>query len=198
MPEWEAKGYVGGGNVGDLIDSLQGRPAIVAGSARGVFGEVDRATSFFGGRALVFAVNDVGVLLPRVDHFVSLHTPRLDYWVAIRRDPTGASYGNVDFRVHDGGLHGPRLWYQWSKLTPTMSYSGYFAAQIAYLMGCSPVVLCGCPGDDTPRFWEKQSRPGAYAKGQANIKQEMEFKPDFKKVVRSMSGWSREFFGGLD
>jgi hypothetical protein len=198
MPEWEAKGYVGGGNVAELIDSAAGTPALVAGSARGVFDEVDRATSVFGGHPLTFAANDVGVLLPRLDHFVSLHTARLDFWVAIRRDPTGSSYGNIDFRVHDGGLYGVRPWYQWKELTPTMSLSGMFAAQIAYLMGCQPIVLCGCPNDDTPRFWETISRSKDYCKAQASIKQEMEYKPDFKNVVRAMSGWSKSFFGGME
>ena len=85
---------------------------------------------------LIFAVNDVGCYLAHVDHWVSLHTPRLDHWVEVRRDPTSRPMGNLDFHVHDAGLYGARTWYQWTGLTPLMALSGMFAAQVAYLMGC--------------------------------------------------------------
>lgn len=194
--EWDHKGYCGSGNVSGLLDSLQGRTAIVAGNGRGVFEEVEVVDM---GKEVIFAVNDVGVLLPRVDHFVSLHTPKLDLWVELRRDPSSTGYGNRDFRVHDAALYGERDWYQWKLLTPIMALSGMFAAQIAYLMGCESIILCGCPNDDTPRFWETGNISGnkSYVEVQRQIKQEMAFKPEFKKAVRSMSGWSKEFFGGF-
>jgi hypothetical protein len=194
---WFDKGYAGQGNVADLLDSLRGRPAIVAGSGHGVFAQVDEAKRALH-EPLVFAANDVAVLLPHVDHMVSLHTPKLDLWVELRRDPTSKGYGNRDFQVHDGGLYGERLWHQWTGLTPTMALSGYFAMQIAYLMGCAPIVLCGCPGDMTPCFWQTEPTNADYARiSQTQIIAEMGFKPEFKKVVRSMSGWSREYFGQL-
>src|SRR6266576_32569 len=196
---WEAKGYSGAGNVAGLIDSLRERPAIIVGSARGGFSEVEAAQRSLH-EPVVYAVNDVSVFLPHVDHMVSHHIPRLVHWAAIRRDPTGGSYGNVDFCVHDSGFYGKTEWYQWSGLTPVMALSGLFAAQIAYLMGCDPVVLAGCPTDDTPRFWEtceKSSNVG-YKHVQTQIRAETNYKPEFKNAVRSMSGWSKEFFGGLE
>lgn len=197
LNEWNAKGYCGGGNVAGLIDSLRGRAAVVAGSGQGVFNEVLRARTHLG-QPVVFAANDVAVLLPHVDHMVSLHSPKLDHWVALRSDETSKGYGNRDFAVHDGGLYGLRPWHQWCGLTPTMALSGYFAMQIAYLMGCAPIVLCGCPGDMTPCFWQGEQGSDTYARvSQTQIIEEMGYKPDFKKVVRSMSGWTREFFGAL-
>jgi hypothetical protein len=193
---WWNKGYTGAGNVEVLLDSLTG-PAIVAGNARGVFEDVEKACAELGDLAVVYAANDVGVYLPRVDHLVSLHGPKLAHWVALRRDDTSRPNGNNDFKVHDAGFHGKADWYQWKDLTPVMSLSGYFAAQIAYLMGCSPIVLCGCPGDATPRFWERTCTNPGYVQSQQSIREEMGYKPEFKKAVRSMSGWSREFFGGL-
>ena len=196
---WESKGYVGEGNTAGLLDSLSGRPAIVAGSGKGVFEEVQRTTRIMR-EPVIFAVNDVGVLLPHIDHFVSHHTPRLVHWVNIRRDPTGGSYGNTDFNVHDSGLYGAADWCQWTGLTPKMSLSGLFAAQIAYLMGCVPIVLAGCPTDDTPRFWETEYKTCnvGYEKTQKTFQQELYFKPEFKRVLRSMSGWSKEFLGGIN
>lgn len=192
---WSFKGYSGQGCRG-LFDSLCDRPAIVAGSARGVFEEISRAQSILGG-SLVFASNDVGVLLPRVDHFVSLHGPRLEHWVALRRDPTGTGYGNVDFEVHDAGKHGTREgWNQWTGLSPLMALSGLFAAQIAFLMGCKPIVLCGCPTDDTPRFWESEGRPG-YAKSQQMFLSEVGRNRELADALLSMSGWTKKVLGEL-
>ena len=191
-PSWESRGYCGQGNVDVLIDTLLGRTALVCGSGRGVFEDFDRV---YDGSQVVFAANDVGMYLPHIDHFVSLHTTKLDHWVAIRRDDSSKGIGNKDFHVHDGGLYGPRDWYQWEALTPTMALSGLFAAQIAYLMGCERIVLVGCPNDSTPRFFEREGRNGAYVNVQRQVTQEMAYKPDFKAAVRSVSGWSKEFFG---
>jgi hypothetical protein len=58
------------------------------------------------------------------------------------------------------------------------------------------VVLCGIPQDETPPFYVPSGRKdGAYKNGQSQIKEEMAFKPEFKAALRSMSGWTREFFG---
>lgn len=194
---WESKGYVGTGNVAGLLDSLSSRPAIVAGNAKGVFEEVERAMAALGPLAVTYGANDVAVYLPSLQHMVSLHTPKLEHWAALRRDGYSKPTGNMDFQIHDDGRWGPRPWHQWKDLTPTMALSGLFAAQIAYLMGCDPIVLCGCPTDSTPRFWEKTCTNNGYEKTQQQLIAEMGYKPDFKSRVRSMSGWSSWFFGGL-
>jgi hypothetical protein len=191
---WTHKGYAGSGNVEHLLESLRGRPAIVAGNGRGVFEEVIHCPL---GNPVVFAANDVAVFLPHLDHMVSLHTPKLENWAWLRRDDSSVGYGNKDFEIHDAGLYGKRTWHQWEGLTPTMALSGMFAAQIAYLMGCEPIVLCGCPNDDTPRFWEQTCTNRSYRETQESLISEMGYKPEFKKVLRSMSGWSKEFFGCL-
>lgn len=197
LRSWAHKGYSGGGNVAGLLDSLRGHAAVVAGSGLGVFDEVRQAQRALGDY-VVFAANDVAVLLSHVDHMVSLHSPKLDHWSALRFDETSKGYGNRNFQIHDGGLYGWRPWFQWKGLTPTLSLSGYFAMQIAYLMGCEPIVLCGCPGDMTPCFWQQEQGSDVYARiSQTQIIEEMGYKPEFRKVVRSMSGWTKEFFGGI-
>src|SRR6266576_2814756 len=194
LATWHARGYSGAGNVEPLLDSLIGRPAIVAGNGKGVFEEVAEARRILGESVVTYGVNDVACYLPQVDHVVSLHTPKLEHWVALRNDNTSRPNGNRDFQIHDGGIHGKTDWHQWKNLVPTMALSGNFAMQIAYLMGCAPIVLCGCPGDNTPRFWELVCENPGYKNTQAQIIAEMGYKPEFKKVVRSMSGWSKEFF----
>jgi hypothetical protein len=193
MSGWEAKGFQGLG-CGDLIDSLKG-PAIIMGSAKGVFEELSAARSALG-RSYLAAVNDAIVYASNLDFALSLHTLRLDHWVGLRRDPTSMGYGNTNFRVMDGGLHGPREWHQWTDLTPTLAHSGMFAMQAMFLMGCSPIYLCGCPEDATPRFWESEPRPEKYYKPvQRQIEAEMNRLPEFKRVVRSCSGWTKDYFG---
>lgn len=195
---WFHKGYSGRGNVQPLLDTLSGRTALVCGSGRGVFEEVIQLQNQIE-NPVVFACNDVGMYLHHVDHFVSLHASKLDLWADLRRDPTSkGTGGNKDFYCHDPGLHGPRDWFQWKGLTPLMSFSGMFAAQIAFLMGCSRIILCGIPQDETPRFFEAVGRKDrAYINGQGQIKAEAAFKPELKAAIRSMSGWTREFFGGV-
>jgi hypothetical protein len=192
---WDFAGYQGEG-CGDLIGELRGQPAIIAGNAKGVFEEVQTAYAAMG-RPVIFAANDVGVYLPWVDHMVSLHTPKLDHWVELRRDATSKGYGNKSFRVHDGGLYGEREWHQWTGLTPMMALSGLFAAQIAWLMGCAPIVLAGCPTDETACFWQpNETVNGGYPKVQSQFKTEVNRNAQFRKALRSMSGWSKEFLNG--
>lgn len=195
MSGWQAKGFNGLG-CGDLIDSIEG-PAIIMGSAKGVFEETSAARSALG-RCYLAAVNDAIVYAPHLDFALSLHTLKLDFWVGLRRDPTSVGYGNKDFQVHDGGLYGEREWHQWTELTPVMAHSGMFAMQVCFLMGCAPIILAGCPEDATPRFWESEPRPEAYYKSvRRQVEAEMNRLPEFKRVVRSCSGWTQSFFGAF-
>jgi len=195
---WSKKGYSGESTgVEELIDSALGIPAIVAGSGRGVFEEVGQAQSDLG-RFIVFACNDVSVFVPRLDHMVSLHTPKLAMWAYLRRDPTSKGYGNKDFRVHDAGLYGVELWHQWKGLKPLMALSGLFAAQIAYLLGCDPIVLCGVPCDNTPTFWQLDGFDNPhYAKHSRMLLDECDRVPEFRRSLRSMSGLSQMWLGKL-
>jgi hypothetical protein len=75
-----------------------------------------------------------------------------------------------------------------------MALSGLFAAQIAWLMGCSPIVLCGCPTDSTPCFWQPADTVnGGYPKVQSQFKAEVDRNLEFKNALISMSGWSKAY-----
>lgn len=189
---WDYAGYRGGGNVADLLRSQTGRPAIVVGSGEGVFREIEACEdSRFYGNALVFAANDVGVFLSRVDHLVSLHANNLPHWAALRAD----KHARDSFKTHSF----TEADFIWQELEPMFSLSGYFAMQVAYLMGCEPIILCGCPGDGTKRFFDSKPREDfdyQVKNARTMIESEMARLPEFKSKVRSMSGWTREFFGG--
>lgn len=196
---WSAKGYAGRGNVAPLVDSCVARPALVCGSDYRVFLDYATALRFYHD-PIVFAVNDIGMYLPAVDHWLSLHSRNLEAWKAVRwLHPTG----NADTKYHSIEP-GAVIDYDWSNLTPMFALSGYYAMQVAWIMGCNPIVLAGCPGTHTRRFFEAAERKDmGYGSGpsdsDANIRnqviQEMNRLPDFKRAVRSMSGWTKEYFG---
>lgn len=197
--EWQHKGYCGRGPVADLLDCHQGRPALVVGSGEGVFEQVREASARLSD-PVVLAANDVGMYLPKLDHWVSLHADNLGTWKTVRwlhaREKEQTVYHGVDAR--------PFIDVNWEGLTPLFCLSGYFAMQLAWLMGCAPIVLCGCPGDTTRRFFDLDARQdfgyGGAVSGsdhgvREQIEQEMRRLPELKATVRSMSGWTKTFFG---
>lgn len=199
---WDVRGYCGHAPTASQVDRHKGRPAIIAGGALGVFEEVKKATVLLSQPGqeqdlLVFAANDVGMFLPIVSHWVSLHASNLVAWKAVRwLHPR--SYETTEY--HTLGAH-PGIQWNWEGLTPCFPLSGYFAMQLAWIMGCAPIVLCGCPGDATIRFFDYEERSPATAWDKDGVKEmvinEMDRLPDFKASVRSMSGWTRDFFGGM-
>lgn len=199
---WEAYGYCGCGQVEELLGSLHGRPAVVAGSGQGVFDELTRALALMAAdEPVIFAVNDVGMFLPHVDHWVTLHGDNLAAWKAVR----WLKAHEDDTRYHSC-MDRPAVQHVWDRLTPMFALSGYFAMQLAYLMGAGQIVLCGCPGDGTQRFFDLERRRD-FAYGELEkptdrsvrdqVVREMARLPGFKAKVRSMSGWTNHFFGGL-
>lgn len=197
---WEAAGYCGSGPVSELIDSLRGRSAVVCGSAETVFDDmkiIERLDN-----PIVFAVNAVGMFLPKVDHWVSLHADHLGAWKAVRwlqaHDQERTKYHAETAR--------PFIDYVWEGLRPLFCLSGYFAMQVAHIMGAELIVLCGCPGDGTRSFFSQKARTDFFYGGGVNgsdkgvreqVEHEMKRLPSFKLKVRSMSGWTREYFGSL-
>ena len=192
--DWHAHGYSGCGNVSPLIDSEKNRPAIIAGGSFTVFDDIDRIAPRLDD-PLIFAVNDVGMFLPIVNHWVSLHAENLATWKTVR--------WLHSWPVQTTNYHSyeTKTGYTWDHLNPIFALSGYFAMQIAWIMGCAPIVLCGCPGSPARRFFESVPRPDGIYDTNGGVRDqlitEMNRVPGLKKVVRSMSGWTREYFGGL-
>lgn len=200
---WQAGGYYGLGNVAPLIGSLAGKAVVIAGNANGVFAEVEDAKRAYEW-PVIFAVNDVGMYLDRVDHWVSLHGDNLESWKHVRWLHHRGGIEDVQF--HSDSSYSSVQW-EWREITPQFALSGYFAMQIAHVMGASRIILCGCPGLPVPRFFEARARydfgyGGGAESADVNIlKQvtsEMDRVPEFKVKVRSTSGWTKEYFGGIN
>jgi hypothetical protein len=196
---WQARGYYGSGserfNCMSLLDSLTDKPAVVVGSG----GDTDTIFEHYytaldkNPGAVVFAVNDVGVYLPTVHHLVSLHQDNLEAWAQLRKD----KHDRKGFKTHS--LYGAD--WNWEGVVPVMPISGYFAMQVAWIMGASKIILVGCPGDNTRRFFDRKARDDFHYQEKGVLQQlqnEMRRLPDFKAAVRSCSGMTKDFFGGLD
>lgn len=199
---WESAGYGGNGNVAPLIGSISGHPAIIAGGARTVFDDMRSALDAYP-EAKIFAVNDIGMFLPVVHHWVSLHGDHLGMWKNVR----WLQHRAMESAEYHCTSAFPYINWLWDGLRPVFCLSGYFAMQIAWIMGASPIILCGCPGSSMPRFFDLYQRDdfgygGGPLNADSNIQEqvvsEMVRVPDFKKAVRSMSGWTKEFFGGIN
>jgi len=206
---WTYGGYAGQGNVSDLLGTLKGRVAVVVGGAADVLiqlASLQGSTLFEYGvhdiykEAVIFAVNDIGMFLPKVDHWVSLHGKNLGAWKTVRwlhvRERELTKYHTTEEYAYTD--------YNWQSLTPMFVLSGYFAMQIAYIMGAEQIILCGCPGDATPRFFDlpgQRREAGQFVYNEEGVwnqlEHEMKRLPDFKAKVRSMSGMTRAFFGGV-
>lgn len=202
---WQHAGYSGCGNVAGLLDSAKGRAALVCGNAEGVFDQYREAVLKYP-EAVIFAANDVGMYLPKLDHWVSGHGDNFPAWKAVRWQEDHTRAVTEVVKLHSV-MNEPIVDYWWDQLNPSFALSGNLAMQIAWLMGCAPIILCGCPNSPMRRFFDVQPRDsfgygGGTRQADANIKQqlvnEMDRLPAFKAVIRSMSGWSRDYFGGIE
>src|SRR3990167_1122585 len=195
---WQRSGYAGCGNVEPLLGSLVSRPAIVCGDAEGNWDEFNEALKILeGSNPVVFGVNKSGMFLFPMHHWVTLHWKNFAIWKDVRWRYIQLPDG-VDNKLHAAQLDATnetrKVHYAWEALTPTFALSGYFAMQIAYLMGAEPIVMCGCPGEPKRRFYERQQRGGfGYGGGaynadrniRAQVVNEMRRVPEFRAKVRS-------------
>jgi hypothetical protein len=196
---WQRRGYVGqdiggaAGNLVSILDSLIGRTALIVGSGGTtdeIFGQYHQARTRWPD-CVVFAVNDVGVYLPYVDHLIGLHQDLLHHWAALRKD----KHDRKGFKTHS--LFDAD--YNWEGIVPVLPISGYFAMQCAWVMGAERIILIGCPGDGTRRFFDQKARDDFHyqEKGvRLMVEGEMNRVPDFKAAVRSYSGYTKDLFGG--
>lgn len=207
---WSFRGFTGTGNVDKLIGSIKGCTVILVGNAEGVFGEFKEAVCCMlrsrGEEAMqqnppvIFAVNDVGMFLPHVDHWISIHADKFPAWLSVRQ-----VYSRNLAKIHSVD-YGAGVNYAWLGIRPMFILSGYLAMQIAYIMGAGKIVLCGCPGSPARCFFEIQPREFGYGNGYSlvdphvkdQLVAEMERLPELKATVCSMSGWTKDYFGFFD
>lgn len=145
----------------------------------------------------IMAVNDVGMYcqIP-LQHWVSHHTANLVLWRKLLHnhamDFNGLMHANDNKGQADHVI-------DWHMNNPG-AYSGLFAAQVGLCLGYQQIILCGVPQDDSGRFfdppWVTKLTHGSDQTSKRSFKQTVQSNPEFKRCVRSMSGWTRELLGG--
>lgn len=164
--------------------------ALVLGGARCVWEDYDAALRLFKPDVII-GINDIAIHVPEVDHWVSMHPDKFPMWMDMRAK-------NTD-RV-------PTFWTSRHKKKPLVfNYpieevnsrgggSGLLATRVAMFLGSQQIVLAGVPlkVEEAHFFNDKPwTECMWYRRG-------FEKCPAILPYVRSMSGWTREFFGFPD
>lgn len=169
----------------------------------------DDLAAYTGPRDGVVACNDAGALWPgELDAWFSFHAP---YWVKkgwlSKRSEAGLPPARRMFTCsHDDarrvsaetGLDIEQTnWAFPGQVAPDDASitSGIYAAKGALIdLGFDRAVLCGIPMTATPHFFDDAPWMSAprYAKRLRNIP------PEYRAMIRSMSGRTRDFFGAPD
>lgn len=156
-----------------------------------------------GVRAATFVVNDMIAEFPdRVDHAVTLHPTKLARWLKQREDsglsPVGRTWAHQStesskklFPAVSDELAG-----YWRCLSGYLSgSSGFFALQIALVLGFRKIVLCGVPMTKEAGHFKRQREWDEALGFRAAWRPRIN---ELRPFVRSMSGWTLEQFGFPD
>lgn len=172
--------------------------ALVVGNAECVWQDLER---YEGPADAIIAVNCIGMELPRVDAWVTLHPlnfpryvlarhhaglPEAGVLVTNQRDRRQPPWPAID-HVTEAPLPGH----------PQGGSSGLFGAKFALIdWGFDRVVFCGCPLTQT-RHAVPHPTLGRYVFETAPQYQRAWSKipAEFTARMRSMSGWTRQFLG---
>lgn len=190
---WEHRGVRGSGDAPSYLAKFKGN-LIIIGGARCVWEDYVQAEKA-GFSGSVMAVNDVGLYYDRpLNHWVSMHASFLFHWVALRK---GHSMMGHETLTHTREPY-PGIRVAWD-IQPYGWTSGMFATQVAVALGYERILLCGIPQDGTGRFFDPPWMPGGEHDDRNSKKawrSIVENTPELRARVRSMSGWTREIYGG--
>jgi hypothetical protein len=145
-------------------------------------------------RSDVVLINDAIVHYPMKPGYLPTHAAcydvgRVDLYRALRK----ARYNHADFVTHSVGEPADVVWQVRSVAS---SLSGNFSAVIGIAMGYGRIVLCGCPEDNSGHYWDSlDTHPHNDFEVTRIHYHWTDHAALFKGKVRSMSGWTREFFG---
>lgn len=129
-------------------------PAIVLGSGRSAW---DDLRAIGQPEVPVFAVNDMAVFAPRVDHAVSHHARKLPLW----RDLRGSSH---PIQLHSSSRRDNSTGRPWPGFHGGGS-SALLAVRIALALGHAPIYVAGVPLDGRGHLWSDPADPTPFDYG---------------------------------
>lgn len=169
--------------------------ALVIGFSDCVIEDVRKAEELYSGH-VKFGVNRA-VLHFKCDHLVSIDKTKIPKWLP-----------DYDICVHAGKVGGiknnhPTVEFPWVDCwwpnLHTGGSSGWLAAKIAQRLGFGHIILCGMPIDGSKHLEKDPLNSGWSNPKQAqSCRKVIESEVYMKPYVRSMSGWTKEYFGAVD
>ena len=207
-----------------LLGTCAGRSLVIAGNGRTIWDDLRRSGAFPYGLMDIepsyvpqdvlppdlMAINDIGMYLPSLEHWVSFHDDTLVLQNELRyrvwpyttqpqlHSNTRGQMGREDRRspIHEAGVS---VQY-WGFEEPRMYSSGVLGICIGLMLGYDRIVLAGMPADNQgnifqpPWEWSKQGTDTAQEVWQNLIA----WVPEVKERVRSLSGNTRKWLGAPD
>src|SRR5574343_754284 len=174
-----------------LIGQFSGRKLLICGSGRTLWDDVEKAP-FLLDDPLVDAmcINEAGLHWPwKLKHWYSNHRERMEAWAAVRKwhwpDPEW---------FHTNGETSRPKWACWR--VPGIGSSGVVAIYAGLSMGYDAILLCGIPLDDSGHFYDPPCVGSNFIAESPQRVLEFAAREVFDGRVQSMSGRSREIFGG--
>jgi hypothetical protein len=163
--------------------------ALVIGCANGVWDEVEHAKRLYPIDCYI-AINHVGVHYERVDHWVSFHVELFPHWVGLRKAnklPPVKSFWTSTYT----GSQLRRSFIEDLEIQ-RIRCEGGSSGLIGVMVGlklAEKVVLVGIPLEPNQDHFHKS---GAWDEALLYRQAWLDYLPQLKGRVRSMSGWTQE------
>lgn len=175
------------------------RYALAVGSAACVYDDVARVTALLGKPAAIYACNDIGCELERLDFWCTLHPEHMKRWREMRAERGyPADYETIAPPKTEMAQHG--VWLDQfdrhvSYVFPGMNSSGssgLYVIKVALDDGHRRVVAAGIPMTSAGKHFKRLGEWEARENFVVGWKHAL---PHIKDTVRSMSGWTKELLG---
>lgn len=201
-PSWSYRGIRGKGKAPKQLGAYEGKSLVVIGSAPCAYDDLQLIPQ----ETDRMAVSMIGLSIGNLTHWADLHTEILPHLVHIRNvsghfkdRPVIHAHHLQRHRNINKGMCERYIDTYWN-CRPLTVGSGLFGVQIGIAMGYDKVICAGMPLDDTGTVIGRHTRerftPDTILE-QRTVWREFASFPEFKKRVRSVSGYTKELFGGI-
>jgi len=164
---------------------------LILGTSEGMWDDVAKAKGLAKNHH-VLCINDAAIHYPAViHHIVSLHGPFCGALRTIKM--AGRLYDQKEPPVTHSDKDGEGIDCKW-RFMNVGGTSALLSCQIAMDIGYEKIILCGCPLDGTPHYWDDPNKKGVLDCGAIHMTWRDAI-PKLKDKVRSMSGKTKEFLG---
>ena len=139
----------------------------------------------------VMAINDVGMFLPKLAHWFSIHAEQFPAWSTVRKQHYKAE------PIYHGKQGAEATCVEWPIRGEYGPLGGQSAILVGLALGYDTITLAGVPADDSGHFYPTHKR-----RGQPTDKDLSGSNAAFHRIkliagerVRSLSGNTKDIFG---